>query len=51
MGIYEYNLILTMIVFHEIICVFTKMWLWKIVTPMGVGIGSVPGLPLIETTS
>jgi len=42
MEIHGYNLILTVIALHEIVHIFTKTWFWKIVNPVGVGVGCDP---------
>jgi hypothetical protein len=42
MEIQEYNLIITVIVMHELAHSFTKFWFDEAVTPLGVGVGNCP---------
>jgi hypothetical protein len=39
----QYNIIITVIVMHELAHSFTKLWFNEAVTPLGVGVGNSPG--------
>ena len=42
MELQQYNLVIAMIIFHELAHAFTKTWFLEIITPLGVGVGNDP---------
>ena len=42
MEVLQYNLLITMITFHELAHAFTKTWFWGVFTPLGVGVAKDP---------